>query len=278
VVQSAFKGSDPRYWEVLANSFIDKKFVLDRPELVESHRGVPSGSMYTQIIDSIANQIMVMTYINHLKYHAEKLHDQLRRDRVGNLIPFDKELRYRTLKCDTFIMGDDNLIFTSEHVDINDLANYVTHNFGVTINPDKCLTYEQQSNPEFLSCEWREEGVYRHPNVLLERLLYPETFRDYASKEFTPEEIIYCYYLSYSLGVRDLIDVNAFLRDHPKLQKSTLRKIRNLKNLPGSMYYQLVYVLGKSDNSGDRQDIPRPQIDSLQVRKSKAKHLKKVVA
>lgn len=277
VIQSAFKGSDPRYWEVLANSFIDKKFVLDQDLLVESHKGVPSGSMYTQIIDTIANQLMVATYMNHLIYVADKFDLTMRKMGVS-LIPYQKELVYRSLKYDTFIMGDDNIIFTNHHVDIHDLASYLTMNFGVTIHPEKCITYEQQANPEFLSCEWREEGVWRDPNVLLERLLYPETFRNYASKEFSPEEIIYCYYLSYAEGMRRLIDINAFLRDHPKLQKSVLKKIRNLKNLPGAMYYQLVYVLGKSDNAGDRQDLPRSNIDSTFVERSKAIHSRRVAA
>lgn len=272
VVQSSFPGSDERYWEVLANSFIDKMFVHDTEMLIDSHRGVPSGSMYTQIIDSIANQLMVMTYMNHLRYHARKKENEFRARGVKLYEVYD-EFKDVSLKYDTFIMGDDNLIFTSNHVDIHDLASYLTRNFGVEINPDKCVTSDQQKNPEFLSCEWREDGVWRHPNVLLERLLYPETFRNYASKEFTPEEILYCYYLTYPLGMKELIDVEALLRDFPKLQKSMLTKIRNLKSLPGAMYYQMVYIFGVSRSVTDRNDIPRSDTDSNAVIRSRAKHL-----
>jgi hypothetical protein len=215
--------------------------------------------------------------MNHLRYQAVRFRDTKKREGIS-LIPYQKEIMFAGLHYDTFIMGDDNIIFSNHHISIEDLASYLAKNFGVDINPDKCLTHEDQPDPEFLSCEWREEGVWRDPNVLLERLLYPETFRNYASKDFTPEEIIYCYYLTYEMGMRKLIDMNAFLRDHPKLQKSVLRKIRNLRNLPGAMYYQLVYIMGKSETAADRMQIPTSTTDSEKVRKSKERHSKKCAA
>lgn len=165
-------------FNVVRHDFINKTFIGINGELIQSSRGVPSGSMFTQIIDTIVNKLMIDTYM--ISHELE---------------------RYCCL-----IMGDDNIIACSKEIDLEDLSGYLRHMFGITVNPDKCSTADRWKGQyvEFLSREWRRNGEWRHPGVLISKLLYPECFRDYYRKGFTPKQVLYAYYKTYVLGMDDM--------------------------------------------------------------------------
>lgn len=181
-----------RLFEVIVNDFINKSFISEGGKIITAHKGVPSGSMFTSVIDTLCNLIMILTYFYSLetKYEME--------------IPMD---------C--IICGDDNLICTDYELDMDALSSYLSHNFGIIMNPEKCSksSYPDQP-PEFLSRVWLSRGAYRDPKVLLANMCYPERFRDYIkNRDLKPEMIIYSYYLAYPIGMRDLMDMNRFLED-----------------------------------------------------------------
>lgn len=179
-------------FEVIVHDFIHKHFVSEGGRIVSAHKGVPSGSMFTSVIDTICNYIMIMTYFNSLE---NKIQD--------------------TIKKECCICGDDNLICTNYKLDLNDLASYLNHNFGIDVHPEKCSASERVGQPpKFLSREWQLRGAYREPRVLLANMCYPERFRDYIKNpDLKPEMILYSYYLAYPIGMQHLIDVERFLDD-----------------------------------------------------------------
>lgn len=184
IIKASFvmDGFDECLWDIVVRDFIYKIFV-DADSIVESSKGVPSGSMFTQIIDSIVNELMIRTAMIALECPG----------------------------YDMLIMGDDNLIYHYNEIDKSDLASYLIKNFGIKVNVDKTSQGESFDAPEFLSREWRISGPYRHPNILISKLLYPERFRDYSIN--SPLLVLYSYYLAYMPAMRDLIDVDRFIYD-----------------------------------------------------------------
>lgn len=181
IIKQAFilNESERQLFDVIVNDFINKCFIGLDGELVFSNKGVPSGSMFTQIVDSIVNMLMISTYMNSQKID-------------------------RWSSC---IMGDDNVIFTPQALDLKDLKGYLEYMFGIKMNPDKCSQTTRNGNSvDFLSREWRVDGQWRHPHILISKLLYPERFRDYDRKGYTPKHVLYSYWMTYRLGMEQFLD------------------------------------------------------------------------
>jgi hypothetical protein len=207
IIKSAFREltcEEQELWDVVVHDFIHKTFIT-KDGCVVSHKGVPSGSMFTQIIDSIVNRVMIETY-----------------------------LLSQNIRGEMIIMGDDNLLYytcpTNNHDIRDEVATYLTKNFGVKCNNDKSSYGTRYQYPEFLSRQWRDNGVWRHPRILISKMLFSERFRKY-DEQSTPELVVYSYVLAYGLGMQDFFDVNRFLLD-TGFNPSMLNKLDS-KNLPG---------------------------------------------
>lgn len=202
-----------RMFDVIVHDFIHKDFVLEEGVL-HSDKGVPSGSMFTQIIDTIVNLLVVKTYFNSINSKAEMI-----------------------------VMGDDNAIFTNSLHSIDDMASYIIKNFGLVVKTDDKSNEgsTKKDDVKFLSRYWRFDGQWRHSHQLLSRLLYPERFRNY-SKEVGPEHVIFAFILTYRLGMHELMDITKFLSDYPISDKYILDQVDS-RYLPGSMAYIREYTL-----------------------------------
>jgi len=214
VIKSAFDldEKEERIFDIIVHDFIHKDFILNEGVL-HSDKGVPSGSMFTQIIDTIVNVLVIMTYFSMLGAEAEMI-----------------------------AMGDDNAIFTSSSSTIEELASYVMKNFGLEIKTDDKSNEgnTKTDDVKFLSRYWRFSGQWRSANQLLSRLLYPERFRNYT-KEIGPEHVIFAFILTYRLGMTDLMDIGRFMRDYPISQRYVLEKVDS-RYLPGSLAYIREYT------------------------------------
>lgn len=183
-------------WNIIVNDFVNKAFIGPGGKLYYAENGVPSGSMFTQIIDTICNLIMIHTYMNALHSKGTKV-------------------KYQSIIC-----GDDNLIFSNQPLPLDDLEGYLKRNFGVECNAAKCAVGERKDDPIFLSRVWTARGEWRQPKELIAKLLYPERFRPYDRiEELTPELIVYSYILAFPLGMEELIDVERFMKDNFKEMK-----------------------------------------------------------
>lgn len=228
VILSSFQGlseEELMLWDVIKHDFIHKTFMLgDRN--VESHKGVPSGSMFTQIVDSLVNELMIRTAM--LAFGLEESQYQMQ------------------------IMGDDNLIMYTTGRDLSaDLCSYIQHNFGITVNLDKSTHGKTDEAPEFLSARWYSTGKYRHPFELLSRILYPESRRPYKKDREHPEnlvtedskcnpwDVIYSYCLAYPLGMQELIDVERFKEDAYQRRGDKLKE--SLEFTTGFIRFRALY-------------------------------------
>ena len=211
IIKCAFDDlDDERLFDVMVSDFINKVFIDGDGVLHQAHKGVPSGSMFTQIIDSIVNYLMVQTYF------------------------ISKNLDFT---C--FIMGDDNLIFVRRYLDKEDICSYLTKNFGITLNAIKSCEGEHKDDPEFLSRFWTRQGPWRHPYILASKLMFPEKFRNY--KQVSPELVMYSYILAYKKGMKELIDVDKFLKLHNFDFEEVFKK--GTKYLPGYIGYYYQYCV-----------------------------------
>lgn len=187
VLKSAFQLSDydEALLRVIENDFIHKN-VITASDVVHVDHGNPSGSGLTAIINGICNELITEQW----------------------LLKFNTAAKY-------MIMGDDNLIyFEKVRPDIATVASYITYCFGVNVNADKSGTGGQDDPPEFLSRIWTNSGPYRHPNILISKMLFPERFRPYDKHpELTPELVFFSYVLGYRAGMEKMFDVPRFIRD-----------------------------------------------------------------
>lgn len=218
LLKSCFRSVNDDIWNVMVHDFVNKTLVRPNGDLVTAHDGIPSGDMFTQIIGSLCNYIMIVTYL------------------------FSRNIK----AFDTITMGDDNLLGVYYPLDLDDLANYMHNMFGAVINPLKADEGRKQDPPYFLSREWRRDGEWRHPNVLLAKIAYPERMRQFDDKA-TPADVIYSYCLTFPIGMAELIDMSRFLNDYQPEIKQILGD-KNAKNLSGLMKFQLLYRTRPVDN------------------------------
>lgn len=209
ILRAAFDDPDDDLLRVIVSDFIHKNFVM-ADGVYYAHKGVPSGSMFTQIIDSIVNVLMVRTYIHAMN-----------------------------IKGDMIVMGDDNLMYLSEDVSVEHIASYITKNFGVKVNAEKTSFGSSANDPEFLSRVWTNVGQRREPHVVISKLLYPERFRDYRNVAVDPAMVLFAYCLTYPITMWQVMDTDRFYEDYPHLKRSVVEELVDSRYLPGlSMHLQ----------------------------------------
>ena len=185
VIRAAYEG-DPNFDEELFNivvkDFIHKRIVDGTQRFRPLCKGVPSGSMFTQAVDSVVNRLMIDTFM----------------------------ISKGITRYEMFIMGDDNLIYVTSDMSQDELLNtmesYLMHNFGIKMNATKSGKGEIQQSPFFLSRRWDLDGEWRAPGVLLAKLVQPERFRDYDRHGFEPIQVINSYVDTFPKGMFEFID------------------------------------------------------------------------
>lgn len=211
---------DEDLWQIVVHDFIHKTLYGPGGELFSSRNGIPSGSMFTQIIGSICNFIMITSYLLSRGIDSQ----------------------------DMMIMGDDNIFFTDKHIDLVDMQGYMRATYGMTMHPHKCTSGTSTTSPEFLSREWTPRGVFRHPYKLMLRMLYPEgngkvSGRDYqgifSGVKFSPKDVIYAFYLSFPLGMLSLCNPDK-LREWLRIYRGKNETV-DPRALSGITRYRLLY-------------------------------------
>lgn len=182
---------DPKYHDELnwiEHNFINTAIAIPGKGICCKHKGIPSGSNFTQVIGSMVNAVMMLTYI------ASTVPGSNFRAKLANLKTIIEGPDHRDVFM--FVMGDDNLVFTTKGLDLDDMSKYVNVVFGVKINPEKCDLGSYVSDPTFLKREWRTRGEYQDPCYLAVNVIHSESKRLY--KGYSPWHIIYGLYLTYS--------------------------------------------------------------------------------
>jgi hypothetical protein len=116
--------------------------------------GVPSGSYFTQIIDSIVNVIICGAVSSHFKMNVSK-----------------REI---------FVLGDDLLFWANRRVDLDDIADYVNRTFHVKMHgTEKSNLYHYDEVIHYLGRDWDKGLPTLAESEVIKRMVYPETYRKY---------------------------------------------------------------------------------------------------
>lgn len=225
LIRLAFHNVDDELWNAIVDSYIHRWVLLPaewhgNQMLIREDHGTPSGSMWTQIVDSIINYIVVATY-----------------------------MRSHTARFEMQIMGDDNLCYYStysgEQIDPSDVSSYMARNFGLVINADKTDSGTKRDDPKYLSRVFKQIGVYRAPTELIANMLYSERRRvDRLTGEPTPIEIIImAYCIEFPLGMQEIIDMPKFFDDYVRKGMPLQFQAEEVRQASGAMYYIVKYVL-----------------------------------
>jgi len=135
--------------------------------------GVPSGSYFTQLVDSIVNVIIAGTISRRFNLHLNKK--------------------------DIFVLGDDLLVWSDREMDLDTMAKYASHKFGVVFNPDKSRKFHFTDTIHYLGKDWCN-GIPTLPiGEILKRMALPERFRKYDRIDEVREKQVQGLFVSFAM-------------------------------------------------------------------------------
>nr|UNZ11820.1 hypothetical protein [Tar Brook virus] len=147
-----------RRWNKIVNYFINTPFLLPSGERFRKEGGVPSGSTFTNIIDTIINAIVVRYCVYHVN---------------GQLPVFD------------IYMGDDSCVYVSRGINLNAVAAVAADEFGFQLNERKSYVTGVRTNITFLGYHNHYGKPIRDGDFLLASFIYPERYHGTPDPAFT---------------------------------------------------------------------------------------------
>lgn len=163
-----------RIFEVIEGYFIFTPIIMPDMYLYRGkNHGVPSGSYFTQIVDSIVNVIIAGAQSYHFKLN------------VG--------------LEDLMVLGDDQLFWSNHGVELNKIAYYVQRVFQVKAHgEEKSCIYHYDEPVHFLGRDWTDGVPGRDINEVIQLMVYPETFRKYSPDPEVRDRQVKLLFLSYA--------------------------------------------------------------------------------
>lgn len=149
-------------FDIVEDYFIHTPIVMPSeqgPKLYRGKRhGVPSGSYFTQIIDSIANVMM-----------------------VGAL---DRHFKLKLNLSEVSVLGDDMLFFTNKVPCLEKYATLLRDLFHMNMNVKKSVCGLTSEPFHFLGREWCNGVPFRSFTEAVERAVSPERYRNYGEDKW----------------------------------------------------------------------------------------------
>lgn len=135
-------------WEKIENYFIHTPILMPDGHVYTKHRGVPSGSYFTQMVDSIVNYFAI-------QYATISL--------FGYAVHLDKLL----------VLGDDSLFSLPKAISLNLYRDKLLE-LGLTVNASKSVLSLDNEPVHFLGHVWKHGLVDRDPIDIAKRMAFPE--------------------------------------------------------------------------------------------------------
>jgi hypothetical protein len=136
-------------WDSIVHYFIHTPIVMPDGLLYKKHQGVPSGSYFTQLVDSIVNFIT-------LQYMSFKSTSRpIREDKV-------------------LVLGDDSVFSFDKHLPLELIAKVIGE-LGIKVNAQKSrIVKGMKQSLEFLGHVWVKGLVNREEIEIAKRMAFPE--------------------------------------------------------------------------------------------------------
>lgn len=136
-------------WNRVVNYFLETTIVMPDGYLyVGKKHGVPSGSFFTQLIDSVVNCIL-----------------------VGAMsAKFGLSINRRYF----MVLGDDLLLSANKKLPLHSISKFL-ESYGIIMHPEKCGT-----KTHYLGAYWRNGIPTRPLREVLSKMRFPENYREYS--------------------------------------------------------------------------------------------------
>lgn len=146
-----FEEFDDIAWKEVKKYFINTPLVMIDGHLYRGKKhGVPSGSYFTQLVDSIVNYIIITAAM--LKFEMN---------------PHEKRVH---------ILGDDSIFSTNADVDLSKLKTYFK-TMGFSLNTDKSEVRGKNESIHFIGFDWIRGVPHRDKDKALLSMTQPENWR-----------------------------------------------------------------------------------------------------
>jgi len=164
-------------WYKMVHYFIHTPIVMPDGNIYKGKRhGVPSGSYFTQMIDSVVNVIIVGTISHRFNLFVDKQ--------------------------DIMVLGDDVIFWSNRDITLEKIAKYASDTFRAVFNPTKCGKYTFRDVIHYLGRDW-DHGVPDLPEAdILARMTQPERFRKYSKDPVIRARQVRLLLLSYAAVYR----------------------------------------------------------------------------
>lgn len=146
--QFDWNNSDRKSWDQVVNYFIHTPILMPDGFVYQKHRGVPSGSYFTQLIDSVVNYFLI-------QYATILLNG------------------FGVSKERVLVLGDDSFFSLPMFVPVEQYQ-VVFAEMGMNLNVLKTNLTEGGQSPEFLGHTWKKGLVDRDSFCTAIRMVYPE--------------------------------------------------------------------------------------------------------
>jgi len=136
-----------RRWRAMVSYFINTKIRSPSGFRAQKAHGIPSGSMFTNLLDTMVNAVMMRTSL------------------------------YRTtgeLPAKDYYYGDDSQVFHLPDIDLDALASDLLSTFGAILSVDKTILSNCVENIHWLGYFYRPSGPSRSLDFILASTLFPE--------------------------------------------------------------------------------------------------------